>query len=111
MMSTLTLELPSLENWEYEVELDGTVYLLRGLLIQPPNVTPYYVLDLLLPDGTPIELGMKLNFGYRMAFRGRDANAPQGTLFLTKTADIKGDIPTLDELKDKAVLVYDEAVS
>ncbi len=72
-MSIVTLELPSLDSWEYEVELDGTVYLLRGLLLKPPSVEPYYVLDVLLPDGTPIELGMKLNFGYRMAFRGGNA--------------------------------------
>ena len=110
-MSLLVLELPSLSNWEYEVELDGTIYLLRGILISPPNVEPYYVLDVLLPDETPIELGMKLNFGYRMAFRGADANAPKGTLYLQRIGTIAGDVPTVDELKDKAVLLYDEAVS
>ena len=110
-MSLLVLELPSLNNWEYEVELDGTVYLLRGLLMQPPNVAPYYVLDVLLPDGTPIELGMKLNFGYRMVFRGGNEDAPQGTLYLQPLGTIAGDVPTLEELKDKAVLVYDEAIS
>lgn len=110
-MSIITLELPRLDSWEYEVELDGTVYLLRGLLLKPPNVEPYYVLDLMLPDKTPIELGMKLNFGYRMAFRGGNEDAPQGTLFLQPLGTIAGDTPTLQELIDKAVLCYDEAIS
>jgi hypothetical protein len=110
-MSIVTLELPSLDSWEYEVELDGTVYLLRGLLLKPPSVEPYYVLDVLLPDGTPIELGMKLNFGYRMAFRGGNANAPLGTLFLQPLGTIAGDTPTSQELIDKAILCYDEAIS
>jgi hypothetical protein len=110
-MSLITLELPSLDSWEYEVELDGTVYLLRGLLLKPPDIEPYYVLDLMLPDKTPIELGMKLNFGYRMAFRGGNEDAPQGTLFLQPIGSIAGDTPTTQELKDKAVLCYDEAVS
>ncbi len=110
-MSLITLELPSLDSWEYEVELDGTVYLLRGLLLKPPDIEPYYVLDLMLPDKTPIELGMKLNFGYRMAFRGGNEDAPQGTLFLQPIGTIAGDTPTAQELKDKAVLCYDEAVS
>lgn len=110
-MSLLQLELPDLPNWAYEAELDGTVYLLRGLYLQPPGVEPYYVIDLLLADGTPIELGMKLTPGYRMAFRGRYKGGPQGTLFLLKTGNLQGNVPTLAELKDKAVLVYDQAVS
>jgi hypothetical protein len=46
-----------------------------------------------------------------MAFRGGNANAPQGTLFLQPIGSIAGDTPTAQELKDKAVLCYDEAIS
>jgi hypothetical protein len=84
-MTLLTLEIPPDSSWAYEVELSGTVYLLRGLLLKPPNVKPYYLIDLLLPDDTPIELGMKLTPGYRMAFRGRNPIAPKGKLFVLRT--------------------------
>ncbi|CAB5223223.1 hypothetical protein UFOVP380_19 [uncultured Caudovirales phage] len=109
-MALLTLELPTEAAWEYEVELDGELYLLRGQSIAPPQKQPYYMLDLLLPDETPIELGMKLTLGARFAWRGQNELAPLGTLFLVATGKLAGDDPTGAELQERVVLVYDEAI-
>jgi hypothetical protein len=108
-MALLTLPFPNLDDWVYEIELDGVTYKIQGRVMNPPNVAPYFMLDLLLADDTPVEIGMKAVLGTRYAFRS--GTGVEGVLFFVAQGEIEGDYPTPDDLKSgKVVLCYDEAI-
>ena len=110
-MSVLTLPFPTLDQWQYEITLDETVYQIRGTKVSPPSVAPYFILDLLTADSEPIELGMKAVLGTRYAFRSATEDVPQGVLFMVSQGAIAGDVPTVEEIESgKVLLVYDTAI-
>jgi hypothetical protein len=108
-MALLTLPFPNLDRWEYEIELDDVAYKIQGRVMSPPNVSPYFMIDLLLADDTPVEIGMRATLGTRYAFRG--VKSIEGVLFFVAQGAIEGDYPSPDDLKSgKVVMCYDEAV-
>jgi hypothetical protein len=110
-MALLTLPFPAFDQWQYETTLDETVYQLRGTLISPPSVTPYYIIDLFTSDNEPIELGMKVVLGTRYAFRSATEDNPQGVLFFIAQGAIASDVPTKGELiSGKVLMCYDTAI-
>jgi hypothetical protein len=108
-MALLTLPFPNLDDWAYEIELDDVAYKIQGRVMSPPNIAPYFTIDLLLADETPIEIGMKVTLGTRYAFR--NGKGVEGVLFFVAQGQIEGDYPSPDDLKSgKVVMCYDEAV-
>ncbi len=110
-MAIETLPFPDLERWQYETALDETVYIIRGRLVSPPQVTPYYQIDLLTTDNEPIELGMKVVLGTRYVFRGATEDDPLGVLFFLAQGTMDSDVPTREDLASgKVIMCYDTAI-
>ena len=75
----LKLPVPQRDFSQYETELDERVFTLVFRYAQPLDVDPFYTLDILDGNNTPLYEGVKLVSGARLCTLAQERRARRGS--------------------------------
>jgi hypothetical protein len=105
MSQTIPLR-SDLQHYDMQVTLDGVIYTLE---LRWNRREGFWYMSLLLEDGTPLVLSLKLVLDHPLGCRCRDARRPPGALIAVDTSTQHLD-PGLSDLGSRVLLVYFEKV-
>lgn len=94
-------------DFNFQIDLDGTVYGFRFILNER---TGRYSMTISTEAGEPIVAGLALTTNWKILSRFKDTRLPKGRLF---TVDMTGgnNEPNQDNFGDTVLLCYDEATA